>query len=279
MNNPEYLDWKTANRAASMGGEYRILPVSAINVDHQRYQRDLRQGDIDRLVANWDDDKLLPLLVNRRDDGTYWTFDGQHRRAAAIARGIRALPCLVWAGLAVEREAALFAYFNSRESGRPVGFREQFRARVEANDEEAAAIMRAVHRAGFEIEYHLAGGKSEHIAAVGACQAVYRRVGEDGLFRALDLLNRAWPENRERVQEHFIQGAAQFIALYGDKIGAREWERLIARLAAQPIGQVLVRARDRNRVHHEKMRDAIALVFAQIHDKRAAADRRLLGSR
>ncbi len=259
------------------GSVWQILPVAAINIDHDRYQRDLKQSNIDRLVREWDDDKLLPLLVNQREDGTFWCFDGQHRRAAAIQAGRKALPCLVWQGLTIEREAQLFAYFNSRASNKAVSFAEQFRARIEAHDPDALAVVRAMRRAGFGAEYHLRS-RSDDIAAINACYFVYKRIGEDGLYRALDLLNRAWPNERARLTAAFIGGAAELLDKYGHRIDTRDMDRFVAKLNTVPIGEVLTKARDRQRLQRENMRSAIATVLAIQHDRKIRNENKLLGN-
>lgn len=261
---------------ATKGGVPLLVPVAELNIDHTRYQRDLNQASVDKLAKHWDDDKLLPLLVNRRADGSYWVFDGQHRRAAAMKINRPQLPCLVWRNLTVEREAELFAFFNSRAAGRQVAIIDQFRARITAQDPDALAVVRAITRAGLNLDTGKPR-KQDAVHAIAACEQVYRKIGEDGLFRALDLLNRAWPGTNDRLTQNFITGVGGFLHKYGARIDSRDIDRFVQRLARVPINEITVKARDRSRLQGEYLGEAMITVLALQYDKRIDASRKLLG--
>jgi hypothetical protein len=70
-----------------------------LNID-DAYQRSIDTGPsrslIQKIAKGWDWRMCLPLVVSKREDGSLWVLDGQHRLAAAKVRGdIPYLPCCV----------------------------------------------------------------------------------------------------------------------------------------------------------------------------------------
>ena len=81
-----------------LGGHWQIVALLPIErVVPTPFQRDLSEAHLERLGKRIGElDRFLdPIIAVRRDDGTYWTPNGNHRRAALTALGARALTALI----------------------------------------------------------------------------------------------------------------------------------------------------------------------------------------
>jgi ParB family chromosome partitioning protein len=81
-----------------LGGHWQLLALLPIErVQPTPFQRDLSEAHLERLVRRIGElDRFLdPVIAVRRPDGTYWTPNGNHRRAALTQLGARALTALV----------------------------------------------------------------------------------------------------------------------------------------------------------------------------------------
>jgi len=81
-----------------LGGHWQLLVGLPIDkVQPTPFQRDLSDSHLERLARSLDklDRFLDPIVAVRRDDGTYWTSNGNHRRAAVAALGGRSITALL----------------------------------------------------------------------------------------------------------------------------------------------------------------------------------------
>ena len=81
-----------------LGGHWQLLAALPLDkVAPTPYQRDLSETHVKRLADAIDklDRFLDPVVVVRGRDGGYWTPNGNHRRAALVALGARAITALV----------------------------------------------------------------------------------------------------------------------------------------------------------------------------------------
>lgn len=81
-----------------LGGAWQCfaaLPLA--KVAPTPFQRDLSEAHVKRLTARLDEvgRYLDPIIVVRNDDGTYWTPNGNHRRASMTALGAQSIVALV----------------------------------------------------------------------------------------------------------------------------------------------------------------------------------------
>ena len=74
---------------------FAALPLA--RVAPTPFQRDLSESHVARLTARIDEigRYLDPVIVVRNDDGTYWTPNGNHRRASMSGLGARSIVALV----------------------------------------------------------------------------------------------------------------------------------------------------------------------------------------
>ncbi|HEX6810622.1 MAG TPA: ParB N-terminal domain-containing protein [Planctomycetota bacterium] len=81
-----------------LGGNWQLIAVLPIDkVEPTPFQRDLSATHVKRLAQRIDElgRFLDPVVVVRRDDGTYWTPNGNHRLHALRELGARAITALL----------------------------------------------------------------------------------------------------------------------------------------------------------------------------------------
>jgi hypothetical protein len=170
-----------------MKAEFEWLPITKIVVDHQ-FQRDLRTYWVKRIVRDFDPEKFGTITVSRRTDGAIVVLDGQHRLSAALETlgPDQLVPCLVYDGLTVEREAEVFLGENSRLAISTV---ETYRAALSAKESWAIAIHDLLE---VPVGYRIAtGGKG---GPVLGCVSALRLAWEHGhLDDVVKVLHGAWP--------------------------------------------------------------------------------------
>lgn len=120
--------WKTKNQ-----------PGCFLEIDKQElvipkeYQRSQKQKKVLEIASKWDWMACGALIVILRDDGVYYIIDGGHRKSAADKRAdITTLPCLVFEGESVGKEAETFLDINNNRSA--ISSFEKFNAMREAGD-------------------------------------------------------------------------------------------------------------------------------------------------
>ena len=131
--------------------EFNELPAKDLHVDREHYQRHINTARVKRIAKNFDPMLFDVLKVNRRADGTYWVIDGGHRLSALseMGRTEEYVPCLVYDGLTLQEEAALFAAQNNRAQ---VTAGHEFRALLASGDPTTLAIKQIVEAEGLILD-------------------------------------------------------------------------------------------------------------------------------
>lgn len=175
------------------------ISVSQLKVDHS-YQR-LPTVNLHRMVQRFDDRLLGNLHVSRRRDGSLWVVDGQHRKLACQEIKRSTVRCLVYEGMDLEDEAALFRGLNNTKSILPYF---TFRADYLAGSSEQVEIEKTFAARGQSIVAQL-------FRAPRCAEWIYRGCGgrtERGpavLSWALDVYLGAWPAP-EQEQRSWVDG-------------------------------------------------------------------------
>lgn len=99
-----------ANTKELGGIRIGYLPMSLMFVDYA-YQRPTR-SKVQKIAADFDDNKCGLLLVSYRNDGRFAIIDGGNRFEAARLVGKTALNCQILTDLSVQQEALVFAAQN-----------------------------------------------------------------------------------------------------------------------------------------------------------------------
>lgn len=182
-----------------------------LNLDDS-YQRSTDNGAsralITKIANNWDWRMCLPLVVSKRDDGSLWVIDGQHRLAAAKLRGdIPFLPCCVAVYGSVADEAAMFVAMN--RTRKAMNRLDDFHAAIASGDAEAIEIAGLITDAGFTVS-RKTGSQSwvpGEVAFTSAIAKVLRKHGAKVCADALRTMQEAFPD------EVLNAGASMFTAL------------------------------------------------------------------
>jgi len=183
-------------------------PVVELRVD-EAYQRAIDTPPSQKLILeiaqNWDWGLCGPLNVSRRDGGTLYVLDGQHRLAAAKMRGdIPHLPALIVGFRTQQAEASFFVAANTaRKNPTPL---DRFNARCLAGDEEAIAIRKIIERAGLRVGRNHYTIKAGEITCVAIMTRLYRQYGEKLFSAAVVNMAEAWPGEGMKSANEMLPG-------------------------------------------------------------------------
>jgi hypothetical protein len=97
---------RSRKKATEIYQRIESLPVSLLNIGG--YQRHVSNVRVARIIANCDPAKLGLIVVNKREDGSYYVIDGQHRLAALRRMGVELVRCILVVGLTAREEAEYF---------------------------------------------------------------------------------------------------------------------------------------------------------------------------
>lgn len=210
-------------------GEYKMLPVSQLTTDGT-YQRILSQWAVRSIVTHYEPILYQPLVIGRRE-GKNYIIDGQHRQAAAIEKGFKEVPCMVYKTRDAAHEAQIFIWLQERR--RILTTAQRFKAKLEIGDKSARAIDRMLRHFKFETSdyegFKLYGARDNVILAVGTLERIY---GNDGggeiLENVLIVLRDAWDGRASALRKNILSGLALFMMnnQYGVKALASKMKAL-----------------------------------------------------
>lgn len=226
-------------------GKLEYLPLSELNFyDEEHYGRKLDERRANILRADWDDQKAGTIYVSRRPNPNrmhstpvLYVIDGHHRVTVAREKGRAMFPALVWEGLSVRQEAALYAAFGSvlRQSAMQV-----FRARLAAGDEQAQHLNQCVTDAGFELNYTSHRMHPERLANVAMLERFYRLHGTQHLWNTLRLDATLFPGEPRRTRDYVIRALSMLQRYYPefdiDRLARRVSEEGFLSLMSQGNG-------------------------------------------
>ncbi len=208
-------------------------PIPDLHID-ESYQRSIDNGPsqalVRRIAVGWDWSLCQPLIVAKRDDGTLYVIDGQHRLAAARLRNdIWDLPCVVVASRSADEEAAAFVALNRER--RALGRLDLFKAALAADDGEASLIMDALTDAGLSVAVttNPDSWKPGQVVNIGGLEQCLRTHGEAVLGRACKIAVAAFPDQHMRYFGTIFPGIAAAVAALG-KAPAQDALDFVARV-------------------------------------------------
>lgn len=145
-------------------GQFQYVSIEDLNIDHD-YQRDrVSKPRILEIARAWSWAACGCILVARREDGTLWVFDGQHRTLSVRSRGdIDKLPCLVFPSIELRDEASAFIDANTVRG--PVKMIDRYKALIIKSDPTALKVKDLLDEYGYTVSSHVGVGQ---ISCVGA---------------------------------------------------------------------------------------------------------------
>ena len=174
----DFHGWRISDKK----GEFAYVSKYLLNVDTSHYQRTAAVGRILTLAQHWSWIACGVLIVVRRRDGTLWVVDGQHRKLAADKRAdIKDLPCLIFTGVALDKEAEGFLKVNTVRG--PMQSHDAFRAMLVAKRPVAVAVNEIIEESGYTVS---GNGTGRNVGCASVLMYEYERDRET--FRSIWLL-------------------------------------------------------------------------------------------
>ncbi len=220
-----------ARTRAKVGKFFEEIAVGDLLVDETLdAQRIFQPTWANKLEGIWDPDVLLPAIVSLREDGCYYTLDGQHSNAVAVrVEGPEfRRDCMVYEGLSKEQEAKLF--LSANRDRKPVRPFDNFRVALTARDPLAMQVNSEVTARGLEISN---GTSTNRVGAVQALLAIgAKRVGL--VERVLTVAEGAWGRGEASWDNMMLRALA--IVLDVNWAGVDD-KRLVKSLQSAQVGQ------------------------------------------
>lgn len=240
--------------------------VNVADLQMPAYQRARQAPHVARIAAAWNPAAAGAITVSRRADGTMVILDGSHRVGAAIEVGCKTLLAIVYEGLTLAEEAAMFLELNNT---RKLGAIDRFRAAVLAGETAATEINDAITALGWKVSYSSDDG---NLAAVAAIEGVYKAQGipghaggKDFVYEVLDVITRAWGRDRDGMQGGLIQGISSVLGRYGDQIDV---DGLVDRLAKTTPNRLLGQGKSLSDALNVRVRGGVARAVVNLYNQR-----------
>ena len=205
------------------------------------YQRPVNPKEVERLIREWDERLLDPIIVSFRD-GKFNVVDGQHRIAALRkmngGNGVM-VNCKVYSGLTYEQEADLC--YKLDKAKKRLSLSQSTNALAEAGtDAEVAEVKRLVESCGFIWALGKSHGKTGEIVSTRALMNAYRLLGGPAFSRMLSLAWGAWKGDPRSLTAAVLSGMALFVKTYDTELDDRAF---IKRLTAVDPDEINRRGR------------------------------------
>lgn len=193
------------------------VAVERLQVDAE-YQR-ATDGHASRriiygMVKCWDWALCQPLVVSRREDGSLFVLDGQHRLNGARQRGdIMHLPCVILTGCSHTAEAEAFVSLNTKRQR--LSQAELFNAMLAASDPEAVAVSAMIRETGWSIARtkNVAAWKPGQLDCAPMLTRQVKAFGEAPVRNALSAMREAYPDVQVTVASTLLRA---LIPIYRD---------------------------------------------------------------
>lgn len=204
------------------------------------YQRPVNPMEVERLIREWDDRLLDPIVVSFRD-GKFNVVDGQHRIIALRKMNGRdvMVACKIYSGLTYQQEADLC--YKLDKAKKRLSLSQSTNALAEAGtDAEVSEVKRLVEGCGFVWALGKSHGKTGEIVSTRALMNAYRLLGGPAFSRMLSLVWGAWEGDPRSLTASVLSGMALFVKTYDTELDDRAF---IKRLSAVDPDEINRRGR------------------------------------
>lgn len=193
-----------------MTTQYKEIPLSGLRV-HPGYQRELDEGRVLKIVAEYDP-RLLGVLMIAHDDhqAPTWVWDGQHRLEALRRLGFTT----AWAQISPDTpqdQATLFV--RAQEGRKNITPAARHRAQLFAGEPKAKEIDEIVASFGYKLSND-AGAKN--IRAVRAMYWMYERGGSTAVRRTMNVVTSAWANLASAFDDRVLKGLSLTLIAFPD---------------------------------------------------------------
>ena len=183
----------------------------------QNYQRNINTAFVQKIVSEFDPNKVDPVHVSYRD-GKYYIIDGQHTVAALeIANGNKPVDviCIVHKGMTYTDEASY--YVEQYEKKHRHTYNEMTMARYEAGEKLPCEIALKVKNVGGRLPYDKSAKTGMKIGAVKKVTTLYQK-DSDHTILAIKCLVDAYKGRENTIPADIIAGTMEFLRLYDNRV-------------------------------------------------------------
>jgi ParB-like nuclease domain len=187
-----------------------VVKISSLRLD-ARYQRDVREADVERIARDYRPELFQPIVVGMRDDGALHIVDGQHRVAAARHMEWVEVPCMIFESRGFEHEAEVFERLQTARTILSVP--QRWKARLARKEPIAVGATKVVEACGLRLSAELSPTSL-------SCYTAVERAYERGNLRdTLLLIIQSWEYDVTGFRSTFIDAVSQFLnALQAEKV-------------------------------------------------------------
>ncbi|MEB5757441.1 DUF6551 family protein [Mammaliicoccus sciuri] len=248
------------------------LLIADLKTD-MRYQSPIRESQVRKIVRNFDPDKLDTITVNKRQDGTFYIIDGQHRVEALKELNIQFAQANIYDNLTPEKEAEMYYGINDRPAKSP---NSKAKSKLMFGEQSAIEIEQAVINAGLKIDYDKKLPSDGYITAYASLESIYKKYNKKLLEIVLKIIKESFGTDSKNYQAFMIKGFAQFIDIYHRDVDVMN---LISKL--QELGyDGFIKEVNKNAAGFSTKKESLPLTLVEIYNKRKHAknklDKRLL---
>ena len=183
----------------------------------QNYQRNINTAFVQKIVSEFDPNKVDPVHVSYRD-GKYYIIDGQHTVAALeIANGNKPVDviCIVHKGMTYTDEASY--YVEQYEKKHRHTYNEMTMARYEAGEKLPCELALKVKNVGGRLPYDKSTKTGMKIGAVKKVTTLYQK-DSDHTILAIKCLIDAYKGRENTIPADIIAGTMEFLRLYDNQV-------------------------------------------------------------
>lgn len=245
----------------------RNLNVMGLMTD-MSYQSPVKEGQVKRILKNFDRDSLDAITVNLRENGFYYIIDGQHRVEVLKRLNIPTVPAKIHVGLSIEEEAKLYRNINTRPTKSPNSIA---KANITQGDEKAELINFSVLQGGMQIDYDNQNPKYGYITAYKSLERVFEKHRGSGLTETLKFIKETYGDERRFFQGYIIEGFAKFLSTYYDDLKLNE---LSKRLKQKGFDDFMAEV-NKQKPSFGSKKECLPFVLADIYNKQRRKENQL----
>lgn len=237
-------------------GQMRVPPALVT-------QREFRRAHADRIIAEFDPNKLGYPIINHRDH-IYWVLDGQHRVYAVkefLGDGwkTQTIDCEVYDDLTDPEMAEIFLGRDARKAISPF---DKFHVACTAGREPECGTRRVVEANGLKISRET---KEGCVGAVSTLVKIRQRHGEMVLGQTLRTVKNGFG-TPEAFDGSILEGVALVYNRYNGRTNEKDMAARLASLSHGPRGLLRRAESQRERTGNQKAQ-CIAATVVDIYNK------------
>ena len=200
------------------------------------YQRPVDEKEVNRLIREWDDHLLDPLVVSFRD-GKFNVVDGQHRVAAMrkMNGGKEVMvPCIIYSGLTYEQEADLC--YKLDKAKKRLTLAQATNALAESGtDADIRTVKSLIEANGFVWALDRRTRAANEIGSIRALMKSWRALGNEEFSRMLVLLRCTWGGHPDSLTSFVFSGMTTFLKTYSAEMDDRIFIRQLSKVEPDEI--------------------------------------------